>query len=132
METLDFLKSDKWRPLTISSLASPLPWVQDPRFPGGLGPEILEPTPGFKIQDSRFPGGLGPEILEPTPGFKIQDSRFPGGLGPEILEPTPGFKIQDSRFPGGLGPEILEPLFLGSWILGSKISGPRPPGNLES
>ena len=51
--------------------------------------------------------------------------------GSKIQDPRSGSKIQDSRFPGGLGPEALEPLYLGSWILGSKISGPRP-GNLES
>ena len=36
-----------------------------------------------------------------------------------------GSKIQDPRCHGGLGSEILNP----SWIHGSKISNPRPPGN---
>ena len=104
VETLNYLKSGK------SFAMGPRSKIQD--FLQVLGQKSW--TPGSRIQDSRFPGGLGPEILDPW-GSKIQDSRFLGGLGPEILEPTAGFKIQDSRFPGGLGPG--PPGNLESWIL---------------
>ena len=90
VETLDFLKSDKWRLLTISSLASPLPWVQDPRskiscrsWARNLGPRV----PRFKISWRSCARNLGPRV----PRFKISWRSWARNLGTR-----PGF--QDSRF----------------------------------
>ena len=56
-------KSDKWRLLSFSSLTISPSWIQDPRFPGGLGPGILDPggLAGSKIQDfaGSWPRNLG-------------------------------------------------------------------------
>ena len=125
--------------------------IQDPRFPQGLGPGILDPggLAGSKIQDPRFRGGLGPGILDPW----IQDfpRRVSGHLGSWILDPG----LLDPRFPKkslwvswildpGLLPGLLDPRFpkksfcpglldprfhkkslWASWILDPSLRNPR-------
>ena len=105
-------KSDKWRLLSFSSLTISPSWIQDPRFPGGLGPGILDPggLAGSKIQDPRFRGVLAQESW--IRGSKISQEESLGIL--DLGSWLAGSKISQE--------ESLGILDLGSWLAGSKIS----------
>ena len=105
-------KSDKWRLLSFSSLTISPSWIQDPRFPGGLGPGILDPggLAGSKIQDfaGSWPRNLG--SVDPRFPKKSLWASWILDLGSWLA----GSKISQE--------ESLGILDLGSWLAGSKIS----------